>query len=81
MPHRSASVDDVGDVSFALRWFGPDQRLARPCENLGWIVLVEKNRADRIFPDRTDAVGQQQPAFVELDRRPAIADLHELPGN
>ena len=24
-------------------------------------------------------MGQQQPALVELDRRPAIADLHELP--
>ena len=28
VPHCSACVDDVGDVSLALRWFRPDQRLA-----------------------------------------------------
>src|SRR5204862_5788867 len=27
----------------------------------------------------TDAVSEQQPAFVEFDRRPAITDLYELP--
>ena len=42
--------------------------------------LVEQHRADRIFAHRADAVRQQQPAFIEFDRRSAIADLNELPG-
>ena len=57
---------------------GPAARGSR--EHLGGIALVEQHGADRIFPDRTDAVGEQQPAFVQFDRRAAIADLHEFPG-
>ncbi len=79
VPHGSTCVDDVGDVSFALGWVGPDQRLSGSCENLGGIALVEERRAYRIFPDRPDAMGEQQPAFIEFDRRAAIADLYEFP--
>src|SRR3546814_19404138 len=43
------------------------------------IVLVEQNRADRIMAYGADAMGEEQPAFVEFDGRAAIADLDELP--
>ena len=77
--HGSACVDDVRHISFALGQLGLNQRFARSCEHLRGIHLVEECRADRIFPHRADAVRQQQPAFVELDRRSAIADLDQLP--
>ena len=43
------------------------------------IGLVQQYGPNRVLSDRADAVGQQQPALVEFDRRAAIADLHELP--
>src|SRR3981081_3769273 len=46
--HRPARIDDVRDVSFALGWFRPQQRLARTRKHLGGIVLVEQRRADRV---------------------------------
>jgi hypothetical protein len=62
---------------------GPDRRrpasAPRAREHLRRIVLVEQRRADRIFAHRADAMGQHQPALVELDRRAAIAHLDELP--
>src|SRR5439155_22222931 len=48
-------------------------------QNLARILLVQKNRANRVFPNGADAMGQQEPAFVQLDGRSAIAQLHEFP--
>jgi hypothetical protein len=80
MAHRAAGIDDVRHVSFALGRIGAQQRFAQAAEHFRWILFVEQRRPDRIFSHRTDAVCQQQPAFIEFDRRSAIADLHELPG-
>ncbi len=79
MTHGAAGVDDVGHIALAFRRLGADQRLARTAQNLGRIVLVQENGADRVFSDRPNAVDQQQPAVVQFDRRAAIADLNELP--
>ena len=40
---------------------------------------VEQERADAVFPHRADAVSQYQPSRRCLDRRAAIAELHEFP--
>jgi hypothetical protein len=61
-------VNDVGDVSLRSDGSGTDQRLSGLCENLGGIALVEESRSYRIYPDRTDAMGEQEPAFIEFDR-------------
>jgi len=53
---------------------------SRARQHLGGVALVEQRRADRVFADRADAVHHEQPTFIELDRRSAVADLHELPG-
>src|SRR3546814_9251422 len=58
---------------------GLDGRYARAPEHARGIVLVEQNRADRIMAYGADAMGEEQPAFVEFDGRAAIADLDELP--
>src|SRR3546814_14518096 len=63
----------------ALRGRGLDERYARAPEHARGIVLVEQNRADRIMAYGADAMGEEQPAFVEFDGRAAIADLDELP--
>src|ERR1700730_5972920 len=68
VPHRSAGIDHVGNVAFALRWLRPQQRFDRTRQHLGGIVLVEQRRADRISSDRSDAMREQQPAFIEFDR-------------
>jgi hypothetical protein len=65
MPHGSAGIDDVGNVSFPLGRFRPQQRFARACKYFGGIILVEKGRTHGIFADRADAMRQQQPAFVK----------------
>src|SRR5438067_5277295 len=79
MAHCAAGIDDVGHVTFALGGLRTNQRLTRAGENLRGILLVQDDRADRILSYRADAVCQQQPAVVELDRRSAAADLHEFP--
>src|SRR3546814_21084049 len=56
-----------------------DLRVRRSPEHLGRVVPIEEHRADRIFAHRSDAVRQYKPAFVQFDRRAAIADLDELP--
>ena len=48
-------------------------------EHASRIILVEQHSADRIFAHRADAVGEHQPALVQLDGRAAIADLDEFP--
>ena len=79
MTHGAAGVDDVGHITLAFRGLGTNQRLARARENLGGVLLVQENGADRILPDRTNPVNQQQPTIVQLDGRATIADLNELP--
>src|SRR3981081_3728343 len=41
-PHRPQRIDDVRDVSFALGWFRPQQRLARTRQDLGGGGLVAR---------------------------------------
>src|SRR3546814_6964775 len=79
LEQRAAAIDDVGDIAFAILIGGGEDRLAGAADHLRGIVLVEQHRADRIFAHRADAVGEQQPALVKLDWRPAIADLDEFP--
>ena len=79
MADRAAGIDDVGHIPLAVLVLGGEDRLLRPAQHLGRIVLVEQSRADRIFAHRPDAVGEKQPALVRLDGRAAIADLHQLP--
>ena len=67
MAQCAAGVDDVWHISFTLCRLWPHEWLARPGENSGGIVLVEKNSADGIFPHWPDAMRQQQPAFVQFD--------------
>src|SRR5689334_22738283 len=67
MAQGAAGVDDVWDIALPLARVWPHQRLACAAENLGGIVLVEKNRSDGIFPHWPDAMRQQQPAFVQFD--------------
>ena len=67
MAQGAAGVDDVWHIALPLGRLWPHERLACPGENLGGIVLVEKNRSDGIFPHWPDAMRQQQPAFVEFD--------------
>jgi hypothetical protein len=52
---------------------------SRERANPGRAALVEQRRTDRVPADRADTVRQQQPAFVEFNRRPAVSDLGELP--
>src|SRR3954453_15713274 len=42
VPHRPAGIDDVRDVSLALRRLGPQQRLAGAGKHLRGVVLVEQ---------------------------------------
>src|SRR3546814_3220670 len=42
-------------------------------------LFRSQHRADGIFTHRADPMGKQQPAFIKLDRRSAIADLHQFP--
>ena len=67
MAQGAASVDDVWHISFTLCRLWPHERLARPGENPGGILLVEKDSADGIFPHGPDAMRQQQPAFIQFD--------------
>ena len=62
---RARGVSDVEHIALGGIW--PHKRLACPGENLGGIVIVEKNRSDGIFPHWPDAMRQEQPAFVEFD--------------
>src|SRR3546814_7745173 len=61
----AARIDDVRDIAIALRGRGLDERYARAPEHARGIVLVEQNRADRIMAYGADALGEEQPAFVE----------------
>ena len=79
MAHPATGVDDVWHVTRTLGGIGTHQGLARARQHLRWIILVEQNRADRVFAYRPDAVRQKQPPFIQLDGRSAIADLDELP--
>ena len=63
----AAGVDDVWHISFTLCRLWPHEWLARPGENPGGIVLVEKNSPDGIFPHWPDAMRQQQPALIQFD--------------
>ena len=74
----ATGIDNICDIAFSHWGFGPN---ARPGQNPRRISFVQQNGANGIFADGSDAVGKQQPAFVEIDRRTAIADLHELPVN
>src|SRR5690242_18074130 len=80
VPQGTAGIDHVRHVTFAFGGLGPDQRLARARQHLRGIGLVEQYRADRIAAHGPHSMRQQQPSLVELDGRPAIADLYELPG-
>jgi len=67
MAQCAAGVDDVWYIAFTLCRLWPHEWLARPGENPGWIVLVEKNSPNGIFPHWPDAMRQQQPAFIQFD--------------
>ena len=41
--------------------------------------MAEQARADGVASNDADAVGQDQPSFVDLDWRTAVAQLDELP--
>src|SRR3982075_4207895 len=47
VPHRPARIDDVRDVSFALGWFRPQQRLPRKRKHPGGVPFVGARRAGR----------------------------------
>src|SRR5437588_5185915 len=79
MAQSTAAVDHIGDIPLPFGLLGANKRLTRSGKNFGGVLLVEKNRADRILSDGPDAVSQQQPPLVNLDRRSAIAHLHEFP--
>src|SRR5690606_16502644 len=79
MDQRAAGVHDVGDVSGALGLVGPQQRLGRSSKEPCRIVAIKEAGSDRIVAERADAVGDHQPALVDLQRRAAVADLDELP--
>ena len=57
--HRAARIDDVGHIAFAVLVDRGRHRLERTGEHLRRVLLVEQRRADRIFPHRADAVGEQ----------------------
>src|SRR5580700_10926091 len=44
------------------------------------LVQVEQDRADGVLPHRPDAVGEDEPALLRLDRGAAVAELDQLPG-
>src|ERR1700755_1704686 len=46
VPHGSAGIDHIGNVSLALGRLGPQQRFARSRQHFGWVVFVKQRRAD-----------------------------------
>src|SRR5690348_11886416 len=68
MSHGTAGINDVRNIALAFRELGSHQGLFRAGENPRRVLLVEENRAYRILSYRPDAVRQQQPALLELDR-------------
>ena len=68
MDESSARVDDIGNVacSFVLIWF--EKRFAESSNHPGGIIAIEEERTDAVFPYRPDAVAEDQPPGIGLDR-------------
>ena len=65
---RAAGVDDVGDVAVPFVRQRSEQRLLGLADDDGRVVEVEEEGADGVGAHRADAVGEDEPALVELDR-------------
>ena len=48
-------------------------------EDLAGIIAIEQHRADGITANWSSTVGQHQPAVIDLDRRPTVPDMDQLP--
>ena len=61
MDQRSATIDDVGDVTVAFGSAGADQRHCHAREHLGGIVLDELACADAVVAHSADTMRDDQP--------------------
>ena len=76
LPHEYTTFGTYPSRSRRVRG---EQRLVEVTDHPARIVEIEQQRADRIGAERSDAVGDHQPARLGLERRPAVAELDQLP--
>jgi hypothetical protein len=75
----AAGINNIRDVTFALRFIRTQQRFAQTFDDAHWVVQVEQERAEAIPPHCADAVAQHQPARFGFNRRIAVAQLEKFP--
>ena len=68
MEQGTAAIDDIRHVAFALVVLGGEQRLAEATDDFGWVFEVEQSSTDAVFAHRADAVRDDEPAGLGLDR-------------
>ena len=76
----AAGVDDPGNVAGrASRPRAVSSGVLVRATTRDGVVEIEQQRAEGIGAERSDAVGQHEPAVRRLDRRTAVAELDDLP--